>query len=131
MTAPCDTLKRREIVFHPTPPDQVERAQALFAGLPGLTVVHAAPRTLHIAYSVLDYTLQDLESILDGQGFHLEATLLIRIKRNLAYYCERVQRENMGRPEPRTKNFKAHVESWDKRPHGDHDETPSEWRQYK
>lgn len=131
MTSPCDILKRREIVFHPLPPGQVERALALLGGLPGLSVSRIGPLALQLEYCVADYTLQDLEAALGAQGFHLEGSLLIRIKRTLAYYSERVQRENMGKPEPRTKNYQAHVEAWDKRPHGDHDETPVEWRQYK
>jgi hypothetical protein len=131
MTSPCDILKRREIVFHPLPPGQVERALALLSGLPGLTVSQSGPLALQLAYCVADYTLQDLETALAAQGFHLEGSLLIRIRRTLAYYSERVQRENMGKPEPRTKNYQAHMEAWTKRPHGDHDETPAEWRQYK
>jgi hypothetical protein len=131
MTSPCDILKRREIVFHPLPPGQVERALALLNGLPGLTVIQSGPLALQLAYCVADYTLQDLENALAAQGFHLEGSLLIRIRRTLAYYSERVQRENMGKPEPRTKNYQAHMEAWTKRPHGDHDETPAEWRQYK
>jgi hypothetical protein len=131
MTSPCDILKRREIVFHPLPPGQVERALALLSGLPGLTVSQSGPLALQLAYCVADYTLQDLESALSAQGFHLEGSLLIRIRRTLAYYSERVQLENMGKPESRTKNYQAHMEAWTKRPHGDHDETPAEWRQYK
>jgi hypothetical protein len=131
MASPCDILKRREIVFHPLPPGQTERALALLGGLPGLTVTRAGPLSLQLAYCVADYTLEGLEAALGAQGFHLETTLLIRIRRSLAYYSERVQRENMGKPEPRTKNYQAHMEAWTKRPHGDHDETPAEWRQYK
>lgn len=131
MTSPCDIQKRREIVFHPTPPGQVERALALLSGLPGLTAHPTGPRTLRLEYCVAEYTLQDIETALSDQGFHLESTLLIRIRRSLAYYSERVQRENMVKPEHRTKNYQAHMEAWNKHPHGDHDETPVEWRQYK
>lgn len=131
MTSPSDTDKRREIVFHPLPPGQVDRALALLAGMPGLTTSRTGPLSLEITYRVADYTLQDLEAVLTAQGFHLEATLLIRIRRSLAYYSERVQRENMVKPGPRTKNYQAHMEAWSKRPHGDRDETPAEWRQYK
>ena len=131
MASPCDILKRREIVFHPLPPGQTERALELLAGLPGLTVSRSGPLSLQLDYCVADYTLEDLETALDAQGFHLEASLMIRIRRSLAYYSERVQRENMGKPESRTKNYQAHMEAWTKRPHGDHDETPAEWRQYK
>lgn len=131
MTSPCDILKRREIVFHPLPPGQVERALALLAELPALTVSQTGPLSLQVAYCVADYTLEGLEIALAAQGFHLEGSLLIRIRRTLAYYSERVQRENMTKPEHRTKNYQAHMEAWNKRPHGDHDETPVEWRQYK
>lgn len=131
MTTPCDIEKRREIVFHPLPPGQLERALALLAAMPRLTVSVLDGRTLQVQYCVADYTLQDLENRLLAQGFHIENTLLIRIKRALVYYAERVQLENMDKPEVRTKNYQAHVEAWDKRPHGDRDETPVEWRQYK
>lgn len=131
MVTPCDIHKRREIVFHALPPGQAERALDLLGGLPELTVARLDGNTLEIRYCVQDYTLEWIESALAQQGFHLEATLLIRIRRALAYYSERVQRQNLRLPEVQTKNYKAHVEAWEKRPHGDHDETPAEWRQYK
>lgn len=131
MTTTCDTQKRRELIFHHLPPGQVERALVLLADLPGLSVVRLEEHTLILEYDVADYTLEDLEAALGNQGFHLRATILIRIKRALAYHCERVQRQNMNKPEPRTKNYQAYMEAWEHRPHGDHDETPEEWRQYK
>jgi len=131
MTTPCDIQKRRELVFHPLPPGQLVAAFELLSQLPGLRTSHLTPLSLQIEYCIVEYSLEDIETLLSSQGFHLEETLLIRIKRNLAYYCERVQRENLGKPEPRTKNYPAHIEAWTKRPHGDHDETPAEWRQYR
>ena len=131
MTAPCDVDKQREIVFHPLPPDQTERALVLLGALPGLQAVQTGPQTLQISYRVSDHSLQDIEALLGVQGFHLEATLLIRVKRALVYYCEHVQRENLYKPEVQTKKYKPHMEAWAKQPHGDHDETPNEWRQYK
>jgi len=131
MTTTCDTRKRRELVFHALPPGQVDRAMELLAGLPHLEAQRLDEFTLGLEYDITEYALEDLETALGAQGFHLEATLMIRIKRALAYHCERVQRRNMGTPEPRTKNYKAFVEAWQHRPHGDHDETPEEWRQYK
>ena len=131
MTASCDIQKRREIVFHPLPPGQVQLSLALLAQVPGLKVRELAPLSLQIDYCIADHCLEDIEALLQAQGFHLEGSLLILIKRNLAYHCERVQRANLGKPAPRTKNYAAHIEAWAKRPHGDHDETPTEWRQYK
>ncbi|MDP2786918.1 MAG: hypothetical protein Q8O79_02430 [Pseudomonadota bacterium] len=131
MTISRDTQKRREIVFHTLPPAQIQPALALLTQLPGLRASELSPFSVQIEYNIADHCLEDIEALLLAQGFHLEGSLLIRIKRNLAYYCERVQRENLGKPAPRTKNYPAHIEAWAKRPHGDHDETPAEWRQYK
>ena len=131
MATTCDTRKNREVIFHGLPPGQVDRALVLLADLPGITVVRVDEQCLRLEYDVTEYALEDLETALGIQGFHLEATLLIRIKRALAYHCERVQRRNMGTPAPRTKNYKAFVEAWQHSPHGDHDATPEEWRQYK
>jgi hypothetical protein len=131
MTIPCDTLKRREIVFHPTPPGQIERALPLLAGLPDLEVRRVTEATLEVRYCIADFSLEGLETALSEQGFHLENTLLMRLVRALIYHVERVQRENMGKPEVMTKNYQAYMEAWARRPHGDHDETPEVWRQYK
>ena len=131
MSAPCDVDKLREMVFHPLPPGQVERAIELLDSLPGVTLSRTGPLSLRVAYCVVDHCLRDLEALLCQHGLHLEATLLIRVKRALVYYCEHVQRENLHKPEVQTKKFKPHVEAWEKHPHGDHDETPAEWRQYK
>lgn len=131
MSTPCDIHKRRDILFHHLPPGQTGRAVALLSGLPGLALSRTGEHSIEIRYCVQEYTLEAIEGALAAQGFHLAAPLLVRVKRALVYYMERVQRGNLKAPEVSTKNYQAHVESWDKRPHGDHDETPSEWRQYK
>lgn len=131
MSTACDVDKLREIVFHPLPPGQVDRALVLLETMPGLQASRIGPQTLQVTYCVSEHTLLDLETLLGRQGFHLEVTLLIRIKRALVHYSEHVQRENLHKPEVQTKKFQPHVEAWEKNPHGDHDETPAEWRQYK
>ncbi|MCX7672243.1 MAG: hypothetical protein N2Z63_01385 [Thiobacillaceae bacterium] len=131
MTPAADTVKRREIVFHPTPPAQIERAHALLTALPRLVVQRSGERALTVHYDLNDHCLEALEGWLTAQGFHLEVSLLLKLKRALIYHVERVQRENLREPELSTKNYKPHVEVWSRRPHGDHDDTPQEWRQYK
>lgn len=132
MTTPCDVHKRREIVFHTTPPGQVELAQAFLAELPNLTVRQCAPLTLEIHYCVQEYTLEIIENSLVQIGCHLGTTLLCKVKRALYYYCEDIQRDNMQLPEIHTKDYSLpHVKAWEMRLHGDHDETPEQWRQYK
>lgn len=131
MSTPSDVDKLREIVFHPLPPGQLERALTLLGGLPGLRVEQIGPKALQVFYRITEYSLEELETLLADRGFHVESTLLIRVKRALVYYCEHVQRENLHKPEVQTKKYKPHMEAWEKHPHGDHDETPTEWRQYK
>lgn len=131
MAAPCDLHKRRELVFHALPPGQAKRAHDLLSELPDLTVSMHSECVLLIEYQVSDYCLQAIEHALGEQGFHLESSLLVRIRRALVHYCEEVQRQNMVLPQSRTKNYQAFVEAWQHRPHGDHDETPEEWRQYR
>ena len=132
MQTPCDIQKRREIVFHGTPLGQVERALPLLEGLPNLKTRVCGPLCIEVQYCIQEYTLQALETGLEAQGFHLGTPLLLKLKRALYYYVERIQRENMRVPEAQTKNYQAHGEGWAKRTHGDHDDTPNdEWRQYR
>ena len=60
-------------------------------------------------YDLADHSLEDLESLLSQQGFHLEGSLPILVKRALIYHVERMQRENLGKPEVKTKNHQPHT----------------------
>lgn len=129
---PCDLEKTREIVFHPLPVGQVERARVLLQGLEGLEVtIGAASNTLLVRYHVCEYTLEGLETALSSQGFHLDNNLLCKLKRALAYFCEGVQRSNVEANEPDIKSQQAFMKVYERRLHGDSDETPEEWRDYK
>jgi len=129
---PCDLEKIREIVFHPLPPGQTERALLLLAGLEGLEVTIGADiRRLQVRYHICEYTLEGLETALASQGFHLDNSLLCKLKRSLAYYCESVQRRNVAANEPDIKSQQAFMKVYERHLHGDSDETPEEWRGYK
>ncbi|MBU2641538.1 MAG: hypothetical protein Q8M84_12495 [Thiobacillus sp.] len=129
---PCDLEKERVIVFHDLPLGQVGRALRLLEGMDGLTVLAGAgPNHLLIRYSVCEYTLEGLESALSSQGFHLDNSLLSKLQRALAYFCESVQRRNVAANEPDIKSQQAFVKVYERHLHGDRDETPEEWRDYK
>ncbi|TCS71870.1 hypothetical protein EDC61_1078 [Sulfuritortus calidifontis] len=131
MNTPLEIQKRREIVFAPFPTGQIALALQVLEGLPGLSAQQIDHQTVEIEYPVTDYTLEGLLTGLEAQGFHLHYTLYIRLKHALVFYCERTQLENLIRPTTPTKRYQPHVDAWQKRPHGDHDATPTEWRQYK
>ena len=129
---PCDLEKSREIVFHSLPAGQAERAQILLEGLEGLMVsVGPGGNCLQVRYHICEYTLEGLETALASQGFHLDNSLLSKLKRALAYFCESVQRRNVAANEPDIKSQQAFVKVYEQHLHGDCDETPEEWRSYK
>ncbi|MBN8769934.1 MAG: hypothetical protein J0I46_00060 [Thiobacillus sp.] len=129
---PCDLEKNREIVFHALPAGQAERALALLAGLEGLDVaIGADVYRLQVRYHICEYTLEGLETALASQGFHLDNSLLCKLRRALAYYCESVQRRNVAANEPDIKSQQAFMKVYERHLHGDCDETPEEWRSYK
>ena len=53
--------------------------------------------------------------------------------RALFYYVEETQLHNLEAPERirRKSQSEAYTNAWERHPHGDHDDTPPEWRDYK
>lgn len=53
--------------------------------------------------------------------------------RALIYYVEETQLHNLDAPERPLKKsqHEAYTHAWERHPHGDHDDTPPEWREYK
>jgi len=129
---PCDLEKDREIVFHALPEGQAERALILLEGLDGLVVtLGSGGNCLLVRYHICEYTLEGLETALASQGFHLDNSLMSKLKRALAYFCESVQRRNVAANEPDIKSQQAFMKVYESHLHGDRDDTPEEWRSYK
>lgn len=129
---PCDLEKDREIVFHALPSGQAERALTLLQGLDGLAVAAGVGgNRLLVRYHVCEYTLEGLEIALTTEGFHLDNSLLSKLKRSLAYFSESVQRRNVAANAPDIKSQQAFMKVYEQRLHGDRDDTPEEWRAYK
>ncbi|MBU3696512.1 hypothetical protein [Dechloromonas sp.] len=130
----ADLRKEREILFSKFPPGQVPEAAD---DLQRLEEVEVAPkyekRAVDVAYDLQLHTLQELEEHLVDKGYHLDNTLMSKLTRALIHYVEETQLHNLGAPEKRLKRSsqEAYVKAWEHRPHGDHDETPPEWREYK
>lgn len=129
-----DLRKEREILFAKFPPGQVPEAAD---DLQRIDDVEAQPkheqRAVDVAYDLQQHTLQELEEHLVDKGYHLDNTLMSKLTRALIHYVEDTQLHNLGAPEKRLKRSsqEAYVKAWEHRPHGDHDETPPEWREYK
>lgn len=132
MMKPSDQEKTREIVFSALPAHQAETALALLDGMQDIRVEPGhRPNSIVVHYDVCNYTLEKLEAALRAQGFHLDNALLQKLRRALAYFCERNQRDNLSVPPSQQKSAKPFVEAFQHHPHGDQDDTPEEWRTYK
>lgn len=126
--------KEREIRFARYPPGQVEQALRSLRVLKGLQVApHGErPHCLVVSYSVLEFSLEVIEDALRDAGFHLDNTLYVKLVRAVVYFCEETQRHNIESPERLIKKSnEVYVKVYDHHLHGDHDDTPLEFREYK
>ena len=132
--ADADLKKKREILFSKFPPGQVPEAADDLQHIEAVEV-HAKfeQRCLDVSYDLHEHTLRELDDHLIDKGFHLDNTLFTKLTRALIYYVEDTQLHNIGAPEKRLKRSaqEAYVHAWEHHPHGDHDDTPPEWREYK
>lgn len=135
MINPFEADKQHDIVFSAEPPGQIERALPILYGLPNckVEVVPDQPHTLRVSYNLHDYTLEGLETALTEEGFQLDHSVMHSIARKVIYYCEDTACHNMDIPvHPTKKNERdVFVKSYDREPHGDHDDIPPELRDYK
>lgn len=130
----ADLKKKREILFAKFPPGQVPEAADDLQRLDEVEIeLKYEKRSLGVAYDLQEHTLQELDEHLVDKGYHLDNTLLSKLTRALIYYVEDTQLHNLGAPEKRIKRSaqEAYVNAWEQHPHGDHDDTPPEWREYK
>ncbi len=131
---PFELQKERVLVFGDDPSNQLEQAYLLLSGLENFHVERGSQsNSLLIRYSVQHYSLEALEKALVREGFRLKESLLDKLKKPLIHYCEDVQYHNLKTPEPRTKNNSQEifVKAYDHHPHGNHDDTPKELREFK
>lgn len=129
-----DLKKNREILFSKFPPAQVPEAADDLQRLEALEVQpNLERRAVGVRYELTQHTLLELEEHLEDKGYHLDNTLFSKLTRALIHYVEDTQLHNLGAPEKRLKRTsqQAYVKAWEHHPHGDHDDTPPEWREYK
>jgi hypothetical protein len=128
-----DLKKNREILFSKFPPGQVPEAADDLKHLEEVEVaLKIEKRAVGVEYELQQHTLRELEDHLEDKGYHLDNTLMSKLTRALIHYVEETQLHNLGAPERRIKRSsqEAYIKAWEHHPHGDHDDTPPEWREY-
>jgi hypothetical protein len=131
---PAPIRKERNVQFSKFPPGQVPEAADFLRKLEHVDVEPQVERRMvGVAYDLYEHSLQELESALEDRGFHLDSTLMSKLMRALIYYVEETQLHNLEAPDRPLKKSQneAYTNAWERHPHGDHDDTPPEWREYK
>ncbi len=134
MNNPFELDKTRELVFSEEPADQVEQAYLLLSRMEHLKVTRgSAPSSLMIHYNIEHYTHEGLENALTKEGFHFKESLLDKVHKHMVHYCEYVQQHNLSTPEHFTKKNESGVfaQAYGNQPHGNHNDTPKDLREYK
>jgi hypothetical protein len=126
-------VKCREIRFSPLPPepDRARDAALLLRGTDGIQgVVETAPHTLTVTYDLRSLTLRIIEDGLSRLGFHLDNSLVCKLKRALFHYMEDTQRANMADHHDIKATRDIFMNRYHKLPHGCRDKRPPHWREY-
>jgi len=129
-----DFIKQRDIMFNALHEDenQALTASQMLADLDGVVLADAVSDThLIVRYDLRYFTLADVEELLKTVGFHLDNTLLIKLKRALCRYTEDIERANMGCTEGQSNcTREAYISRYQQLPHGCRDKRPDHWRDY-
>lgn len=126
-------LKQREIRFCRLHPDtsQAHSACLILSDVEGIHRVQPLdPYVLHVSYDVSCFTLKIIEDVLVELGFHLDNSLMYKLKRALYDYAEETQRANLGLEESCCPDKQMFINRYLRRPHGCRDERPEHWRNY-
>jgi len=135
MNGPADsTIKEREICFaslHPDP-HQARTALLLLDGIEGMESVWLlGERCVGVRYDLRKLSLQAIDELLVELGFHLETSLLAKLKRALYHYTEETECANRGceLPQPGATR-EVFINRYEHLPHGCRDPRPEYWRRY-
>ena len=125
--------KQREILFDALNPDpnQAQSATLAINELNGIEQVDVlSPLRLVVRYQLSEITLADIEFVLQELGYHLDGSLMSKMKRALYAYSEETERANHGYTSSQQSTRDVFIKQYQKRPHGCRDPRPSHWRDY-
>ena len=126
-------VKHREIRFCRLHPDnqQAHSASLMLSDVEGVEILRPhAPYILHISYDITCLNLKLIEDVLIEVGFHLDNSLMMKLKRALYYYTEEVERANLGIDDCGCADRQVFINRYLKLRHGCRDERPEHWRGY-
>ncbi len=132
-------IKHREIHFGTIHSNPNQAHSAVFAvnDLPGVLMSHTLNHhCIKIAYDLNRITLSEIENVLLNDGFHLDNSILAKIKRSIVFYCEEASRENnkqerlIEEVHNKHKSDVVYIRTKKKKLCDCRDHRPESWRQY-
>jgi len=126
-------VKHREVLFQEVHADreQARTAAGMLRTVSGVLDVTAPTSTrLDLTYDLRQVCLRDIECALEEVGFHLDNSLLSKLRRSVWYYTEDTQRANLGCDNPRNCARRIFVDAYRHHAHGCRDERPEHLRLY-
>ena len=129
-----ELIKQREIGFselHPDP-NQAQSALLLLSDAQGIEkVVPFSQYSIGVEFDIRQITLRIIEESLIELGFHLDNSLMSKLRRALFYYTEETQLENLGYSHPDSKSTtEIFINRYSQLQHGCRDERPVYYHHY-
>jgi hypothetical protein len=129
-----ELVKQREIRFWQldAAANPARDAAQLLHGAPGIELVRTINTdSLCIQYLLTQTSLEVIEDALIGVGFHLDNSLLYKLKRSLIYYTEETQLMNLGQSHDQASStLDIFISSYEHRQHGCRDHREPYMRHY-
>jgi hypothetical protein len=127
-------VRHRHIRFSRLHPDkqQAHSASLVLSDLEGIQLLRPLDtHLLQVSYDLSSLSLCLIEDVLRDLGFHLDNSLMVKLKRALHYYTEEVERANLGIEECGCAGRQVFISRYQKLRHGCRDERPEHWRNYR
>jgi hypothetical protein len=130
------SVKHREIGFRDPHPDphQAQSALLLLADVDGIlhvSIPDQARNSIHVSYDISTICLRMVEALLAELGFHLDNSLMAKLKRALYYYTEENEWQAlMIRDDQDHSTREVFMRCYRCKTHGCRDVRPEHWRNY-
>ncbi len=129
-------IKHREIGFRDLHPDprQAHNAALLLADVKGIlrtSIPHPERNSIVVVYDLNHICLRIIEELLGEFGFHLEGSLMTKLKRALYYYTEDNEMQGSKTHMDQDANTREiFMRCYRCKDHGCRDIRPEHWRNY-
>jgi hypothetical protein len=100
-------------------------------GIVRVTVPHRTRNAIHVSYDLNHISLNVIEGLLSELGFHLDNSLMAKLKRALCYYTEENELQALGLPTGQDQSTREiFMRCYQCHSHGCRDGRPQHWRKY-